>query len=481
MLNFIPKFETRGLRKIMRLLIVVLLTVNVYAQSIPIGPRYDVKNIVIDSLNNELKIFFNDHYNVIDLGTLKSKTHKLQLEDGFNFAERPLVVDSLVYFISNSGGMVYVLKNDTIKRIDKSFNHKMQINAALFAYNSKIYKYGGYGFWSARNFFTYFDHFRNEWEVVAPINSKSIPEGTENLSFILSNDEIYIYGGGKVNPYNRLEQLSNDEVWKFNLGTNEWTYLGKDTYIQTNFLMGLSTGSLNIDTKIRYKNKIIITRPTNIAEIDIVNNKFTIYDHNYPGNSVSGQLILQYNSFYLNNKFYCFYYDQNNSALKQVVKMVVIDEEDFFGEKISESVFYKNKFTHGANTLIGSVTVSFMIAFVLFVLDYRKKKNKVRLLKNGLSFNNKFIEFSHHSMEIIRLLLNKKEVSSNEILSIVESASYSAAHNERIKIQNLKDINLKVKTLIGAKEDVIKSIMSKKDKRIRMYSISKELFFIKKA
>jgi hypothetical protein len=84
-------------------------------------------------------------------------------------------------------------------------------------------------------------------------------------------------------------------------------------------------------------------------------------------------------------------------------------------------------------------------------------------------------------MEIIRLLLNKKEVSSNEILSIVESASYSAAHNERIKIQNLKDINLKVKTLIGAKEDVIKSIMSKKDKRIRMYSISKELFFIKKA
>ena len=84
-------------------------------------------------------------------------------------------------------------------------------------------------------------------------------------------------------------------------------------------------------------------------------------------------------------------------------------------------------------------------------------------------------------MAIIRLLLDKKEVSSHEILTIVESVEYSAAHNERIKVQKLKDINLKVKSLIGAKEDVVKSEMSKNDKRIRVYSISKELFFIKKA
>lgn len=460
-------------------LLLLLLTVNVYSQSIPIGPRFDVKSIVIDSLNNELKIFFNDHYNVIDLGTLKSNPYKLQLEDGFHFAEQPLVVDSLVYFISNSGGMVYVLKNDTIKRIDQSFNHKMQINAALFAYNSKIYKYGGYGFWSARNFFTYFDHFSNEWEVEAPINSKSIPEGTEDLSFILSNDEIYIFGGGKINPYNRLEELSNNEVWKFNLETNEWTYLGKDTYSQSTFL--LNSGTLNSDTKIRYKNKIIITRQTSIAEIDIINNEFTLYDHNYHGNSVSRLLIPQYNSFYLNNKFYCFYYDQNNSATTQIIRMAVIDEEDFFGEKVSESVFYKNKFWYGTNAIIGFVTVSFMIVFVLFGLNYNKKRNKIRLLENGLRFKNQFVECSHNSMAIIRLLLDKKEVSSHEILTIVESAEYSAAHNERIKVQKLKDINLKVKSLIGAKEDVVKSEMSKKDKRIRVYSISKELFFIKKA
>ena len=160
--------------------------------------------------------------------------------------------------------------------------------------------------------------------------------------------------------------------------------------------------------------------------------------------------------------------------------MEAMDEKDFFGKKISDGVFYKNKIWYGAMAMTGFIFISLMIAFVLFGLDYIKKRNKIRLLDNGLRFRNKFIEFGHNSMAIIRLLLDQKEVSSREILTIVESAEYSAAHNERMKVQKLKDINWKVKTLIASKEDVIKSKMSKNDKRIRVYSISKKLFFIKK-
>ena len=79
-------------------------------------------------------------------------------------------------------------------------------------------------------------------------------------------------------------------------------------------------------------------------------------------------------------------------------------------------------------------------------------------------------------MEIIKLLLSKDEIYSNQILNIVEKEQYSHAHNERIKVQKLNEINLKVKTLIGTSEDIISSFKSNKDRRIRIYKISTKYF-----
>ena len=484
-MNLLPKFEIRGLRKIMRLLLLVLLTVNVYAQSVPIGPRSDVRGIVVDSLNNQLKVFFSDHYNTVDLTTYETKTFKFYYKkdgelapDTFTTSQKNLIIDGVVYFINDGGGMVYALENDTLKRIDESFDHKMQSGSTLFSYKSKIYKYGGYGFWSARNFFTYYDFNQKEWEVTAPINSAAIPVGMKSCVHLLVNDEIYFFDGSTINPYNRFEYLQNEEVWKFNLQKNEWQYLGKDQYINED-RYNLNS-SQNGVYRFKYKNKIVILQQQNIALVDFIENKLTLFDHNYKKGSISQRLIFQAMPFYLNGKFYCFVYDQYNVHSTQNILMEAMDEKDFFGKKISDGVFYKNKIWYGAMAMTGFIFISLMIAFVLFGLDYIKKRNKIRLLDNGLRFRNKFIEFGHNSMAIIRLLLDQKEVSSREILTMVESAEYSAAHNERMKVQKLMDINWKVKTLIASKEDVIKSKMSKNDKRIRVYSISKELFFIKK-
>lgn len=468
----------------MRLLL-VLLSLNVYAQSVSIGLRSDVRGIVVDSLNNQLKVFFQDHYNTVNLTTYETKTFKFFYKKDRELAPNTsttglenLIIDNVVYFVHNGGGMVYALENDTLKRIDESFDHKMQSGSALFSYKSKIYKYGGYGFWSARNFFTYYDMNQKEWEVLAPINSAAIPVGTRNCVHLLINDEIYFFDGSTINPYNGFENLHNKEVWKFNLQKNKWQYLGKDQYVHED-KYNLNSSQYRVN-RFKYKNKIVLVQQQNIALVDFIENKLTLFNHNYKNGSISQRLIYQSMPFFLNGKFYCFVYDQYNDRSTQNILMETMADEDFFGEKVSESVFYKNKFWYGAKAMTGFVTVSILIAFVLIGLDYIKKRNKIRLLDNGLRFRNKFIEFDHDSMTIIRLLLDKTEVTSYEILTIVESAQYSAAHNERIKVQKLKDINLKTKTFGNVHKDVIYSEMSKKDKRIRVYSISKELFFIKK-
>ncbi|MDO9037451.1 MAG: hypothetical protein Q7U59_03780 [Lutibacter sp.] len=109
-----------------------------------------------------------------------------------------------------------------------------------------------------------------------------------------------------------------------------------------------------------------------------------------------------------------------------------------------------------------------------------KKRKKIVLLDNGLRYQNKFVEFDLKAMKILRLLVSGDAVSSNIILNIVEESQYSPAHNERIKIQKLDEINLKIKTLLGFNGDIVQSKKSDNDKRIRLYFINKNLFFYHK-
>ena len=95
----------------MRLLL-VLLSLNVYAQSVSIGLRSDVRGIVVDSLNNQLKVFFQDHYNTVNLTTYETKTFKFFYKKDRELAPNTsttglenLIIDNVVrvapYFLIN--------------------------------------------------------------------------------------------------------------------------------------------------------------------------------------------------------------------------------------------------------------------------------------------------------------------------------------------------------------------------------------------
>ena len=79
--------------------------------------------------------------------------------------------------------------------------------APLFEHDNTAFKYGGYGFWSNRDFFTYYDKKQDEWEVYHPDTIKIDP--SRQLIPILSKtaDDFHVFGGSTVNPNNRREQL----------------------------------------------------------------------------------------------------------------------------------------------------------------------------------------------------------------------------------------------------------------------------------
>ena len=125
----------------------------------------------------------------------------------------PVSVNFKNYFLDPLGGGVYLFENYKIKRIDTSYKHRMQIESSVFTYRNGIYKYGGYGFWSNRNFITKFNFETNQWDFVTHLNSKELPSGSHKSIVKMIEDDLYVYGGLKVNEFNPNIIEDNNEIW----------------------------------------------------------------------------------------------------------------------------------------------------------------------------------------------------------------------------------------------------------------------------
>ena len=124
------------------------------------------------------------------------------------------------------GGNVLVVKNDSIKKIDNSFEHKMQINSIEFTRNDTIFRYGGYGFFECRNFFTYYDNNVNEWESL-DINGNVIPERITDFVYFINKDKLYISGGFKFDQFKKDKKIENFDTYVFDFKTKKWSLKGK--------------------------------------------------------------------------------------------------------------------------------------------------------------------------------------------------------------------------------------------------------------
>ena len=130
-----------------------------------------------------------------------------------------------IKIVSVGGGQVYKVVNDTLKREDFSFDHKMSFDSAVFVKNDTIYKFGGYGFWSSRNFFTYFDNSSKEWEFYAS-NSMLLPPPIHNFNYRLFNEEFIITNGYSPNVNTGLKNQIVSDIWIYNFTDRKWDNLG---------------------------------------------------------------------------------------------------------------------------------------------------------------------------------------------------------------------------------------------------------------
>jgi hypothetical protein len=448
--------------------IFLLISLNTFSNTLDIGKYNQINKTVVDYLKKELYVFSKDSLTIIDLTKLKKISKiKITYTDDENSIGYPICINSKIYFIHLQGGIVHLLKENKIIRIDNSFNHKMQIDSFIFQYNNKIYRYGGYGFWSERNFFTCFNPKNLEWEIIPPTGSQNLPVGSHNSKIIVQENDFYVYGGETIKDNNPLEGITNDKVWRFNIQKKKWVEMG---------IMKIDINRFESFISYEGKHVYVDTKHDLIYELDVVNNKIKTYK----STSINRQLSSLKETFYIDGLFYSFKWKPFTSNTE--VQIITSNKDNFFGEFISEEPLYDTPFTiHDLfNLIFIIVLISLSVIFYLIINKRLLNRKKINLVNEDFIFNSKPIVLDEISNKILTLLLKSdKDILSKDIIDIVENPNLNYGHNKRVMNEYIDKINYKLKIILKIESDIITQKKSSLDKRIKEYSINKSYFHIK--
>ena len=348
-----------------------------------------------------------------------------------------------IKIVSVGGGQVYKVVNDTLKREDFSFNHKMSFDSAVFVKNDTIYKFGGYGFWSSRNFFTYFDNSSKEWEFHAS-NSMLLPPPIHNFNYKLLDEEFIITNGYSPNVNTGTKNQKVSDIWKYNFTDRKWDNLGVSNLPKYDNI-------IEIDNDVFYARKL---KTMDFIFVDYLNNIF--YDVETANTSIP---VNGLNSIIKGDTLYAY---KEGNFLKKPYRELI-----YTSKGITEKRIYLRSIELINGLGLSSFTlVALLISCILF-LKYRQNQ-KPRITQLGLRFKGTSYDMLESEKNIIKAIISKEEVMSQEIYDLVENKSLSYPQNNKIKNDTIKKINNKLEKVLGIKE-FIKSKKLPEDARVLVY------------
>jgi hypothetical protein len=413
------------------------------------------RNGFIGNNNGKIYIINDNHLEVYDYNQKlidQVPIDSVPLDFGFPKSFQSVFIKDKLYISSVNGGMMYSIVNDSLKRIDNSFNHKMTIQSAVFTHRDTIFKFGGYGYWSSRKFITYFSFDTMEWEFYKQTGSNS-PPGSHDFNWSISGDDFYFFNGRIVDVNNGLMAGRNDDIWKFDFISRSWSNLGKVNLSDYNFNMVKSNvdkfgSSYVFDTSIS---------ENSVYKLDFQNNILSTFD--IP-NKYSG--IGRW-SFIENDTIYEL---RPNIFVKTPLK-------EIFNESTREDTKLYNSSQSLIDGLVRVLLYFILIVVVLYFLNDFNIRSKPRLTSQGIKVKRELIRLSDIEIKILHKLLKSTETLSVDLYNTVEDKSLSYPQNNRIKVSAIKSINAKIYKSLGV-QSFIDSKKLLEDKRVAIYFISRK-------
>ena len=422
-----------------------------FISSIGFSQEIEIPENIVSTHNEEgiIYLFSEKEYYTVDLLNYDISEPNFFENNGFDIkGYSPIKIENAFYFISRIGGTVLKLKENTITQIDNSFNHKMQFGSTVFKYNSEIYRYGGYGFFSSRDFIVKYDFSTNEWESII-ITNNEVPKGRYDISFLLNKDKFIIMGGDGVDPLNRQNRISLNDSWQFSFKNMRWNKVASNEYFKyfnSNFFNTKNgVGTINGGRAYLYFNEDL---------------SFKTYD-------VSPILLKSQSRF----KIY-FYNDLYHLIIKRNNKMILITrtKKELFGTSIT--IRHIDKTT---NLKVIMALVLFSI-IVLIILSIHQYLYYFLITPNRLKFKNYKVNLTNEEYLILQEFITNQHIIENNILQkILDKEQYDRSHNIRLKNKFIIELNSKLQYLFNNNiTNYIQIQKSSFDKRYKRYYLNLE-------
>ena len=360
-----------------------------------------------------------------------------------------LIKDNKTYFISIRGGEVY--KEDvyeSLSRIDKSYDHKMQSDSPILIKSDTIFKFGGYGFWSMRNFITYFDLEQFEWFPLDYSNN-NLSEGYSNTFFHSIENDFYFFGGNKMNGF--FEIKPNFKIYHFSNQKKEWNEIGE---LDKQFSLD--------DFHFIHNSSFYIIDESSLIEVDLINKTISSYNKH---TSLHSGFDSKNSISTIGNKV--FFVTRENDELY----LNSIPLEELLSEPITKRSFLVTNYSY----------LYFLLGFIFFIsviLLKRKKTSLLIIVKNQqLLMGRKKLEISKFQYQLINILIDNNRTVNKDFDILNENDYLNKYHFQRTLKNEILQINLVFKTLTSSNDDMIIIKKDEVDKRINIYQLNEHYNF----
>jgi hypothetical protein len=320
---------------------------------------------------------------------------------------------------------------------------------------------GGYGFWTFKEYTTYFDTATNQWELCVFDSAPNLKPRWKPI-FHKTKNNLYVLGGRASLVENQLIDAVIKDVFKIDFQTKsiELFELGFNPQIP---ITSSSFQGFKINNQKGYLNLF------NIAVFDFENNTVTEYDTTeYFKNKHQNTPLLSTKDtlFFINNR-------QGNKtielisipqALQNPIKTVAIFNLDNPGFP------YKKTFAFSSAVLIA--------LFLYFLFGYKDYINKlVHHDDQWLYYSNNKILISKDQSRTIGLLEKNGQFSSTELNKIIsKNKSYAKSHLTHLRQTFIEKLNQNYHKLTGFSEPLISSTKNPADKRQIIYFAGNKIF-----
>tara|TARA_B100001939_G_scaffold259709_1_gene226771 strand:+ start:560 stop:2017 length:1458 start_codon:yes stop_codon:yes gene_type:complete len=362
------------------------------------------------------------------------------------------IVRNNLYIISNGAGPVFKKSGNNFIRIDNSTLHKNQFGGARFVYNDKVHIYGGYGFWSFKNFITFYDENIKQWDIFYN-NSKYLPPGRWKPIYNLLDDKLYVFGGrsGSAGTINQDESFS--DIFYFDLINKEFISLG-------------------------YINKKLKTKYSLFSQPKLDDNIFLIDNDNLTRinfNSLKATNYYQKNFFLgIDNKFPTFikgqklFYISNVNGIKYL-NFFDLKSIDKSFEPETFSLLAEDKQISLEKYLLFGVLIFFVFWVILKIFSFKDFiKGLILYDENSVYFNNESVSITSNEQSLISYLSENPFITAPQVNRIISDQQFAKSHFTSLRNKLVGDLNEKLFILTKNEKCIIETKLPK-DNRLKAY------------